>query len=282
MDPTLLAAIIGAVATFLAAFLSPYFGHMIEKRKKAKQVAKALVPNKSNRKIVTDGKPSKRLSIAKFEEVVRWGWDGEILMKQIFNLDYANFSNLNQEREGSINQWAEIFMNYPKIWSILIAPPNKVIGYWCFLPLKKEYFQKAQEGTLQDSHIENYMFDDIDLPGTYNLYFDTICIETEYRRIGFRLLWDAFILEISDLAKNSVFFEEICVNAYTSKGIGLCVSAGLRRIGNHHDHGEIFCGKMSEIILGNLFQNYPTLVKLYQRKGKSVQRKPGKLSLYSY
>jgi hypothetical protein len=104
-----------------------------------------------------------------------------------------------------------------------------------------------------------------EFPGHYDIYFVTFSIVAQHRRThSFLLLFESLVHVLMNLAKQGVFIREITANAYTKTGISMCRSLGMNYIRAHIDHGEIFNGKVQDMLKLNIFRRYPLLVKLYE------------------
>lgn len=179
-------------------------------------------------------------SIAHYEDILQWGWDGCILLDKLIDLDRQVIGEaLTIEREGTVNQWAPIFIDHPNNWILLIKGPKKIIGYWHFVTLKDEDFLRAKKGELLDGQITNDMVVPIDVPGIYNLYFIMIGVLPEYKFGGAKLI-EEFFNRIEMLANRGVYFREMCANAFTKNGKRLCEGFGMSIVGEHKDFGNVY------------------------------------------
>jgi hypothetical protein len=179
-------------------------------------------------------------SLAGLNDVIRWGWTGNDLLKHLIAFDRKIIGNqLTDEREGTIPQWAPVFTAHPETWTLVIAGPKQIVGYWHFAALNNKSFQRAKTGELQDSEITLSTVDALDIPGTYNLYFTLLGRLPEYPEAGGKLI-EAFYERLEMLANRGVFFREICANAMTKDGTRICEGVGMARTGAHQDFGTIY------------------------------------------
>lgn len=73
--------------------------------------------------------PSK-LTVASWDDVVGWGWDGERLLRELVDLDYLTTPLLDDATEGSPKQWAPVFSNHPDTWRLLVHGDKNIVAYW--------------------------------------------------------------------------------------------------------------------------------------------------------
>jgi hypothetical protein len=204
------------------------------------------------------------VSIADVNDILNWGWDGKRLLDELISLDYKTMDGLTPEHEGQTEQWASVFMDHPDTWRLIINSNKDIVGYWHFVPLFDNYYDIAKTGNLLDSQITADKVKLFELPGSYNIYFVSICLLPQMRRTwAIRMLYLSILDVIETLSLDGVFIKEICTNAYTSSGIALCKNFGFSYIGEHVGHGKIFLKSFRELIDHDLFNNYPNLKKVY-------------------
>jgi hypothetical protein len=185
---------------------------------------------------------SERLAIrlAGPDDVSQWGWDGKTLLKKLIELDRKLLgSSLTNEREGTVDQWAPIFMGYPETWALLVRGPKNIVGYWHFAALREETYNRAYSGELLDSEIVPETMEALETPGRHHLYFIMIGVLPEYPS-GLNTLMEAFFDRLETLAQRGIFFSEVCANAFTSKGVRLCQGFGMTAKKEHRDFGRIY------------------------------------------
>lgn len=179
--------------------------------------------------------------IAEDRDVKMWGWDSRKLLDELIKLDYETMAGLTREMEGSTDQWAEVFSESPDTWRLLVNGSESIIGYWHFVPLFKDDFQKAMSGELKDTEIIAERIVPLDLPGDYDVYVVSIALRRGYRNHEDRaLLFGSLFDEIYSLAKAGIFIKNIVTNAFTPDGFRTCTRFGMKEIGKHLQHGNIF------------------------------------------
>lgn len=135
---------------------------------------------------------------------------------------------------------------------------------WSFKPFYNEYFQKAKNGELFDIEITPDMMPTL-IPGIYNVYFSNICLKEQYRKtIVFKTLLFSIIEVIEKWAKEGIYINEVCAQAYTTSSKNLCRSIGLDFIKSHIDHGDIYCGHIYDLVEENFCNDFTELRNLYR------------------
>jgi hypothetical protein len=204
------------------------------------------------------------LTVADIDNVISWGWDGQRLLDELIKLDYQTIEGLTPDHEGHAVQWAPVFMDHPDTWRLLITGPERIVGYWHFVPLFNPEYQEAKQGLLSDGQITTDIVRVMELPGWYDIYFVSICVQPIYRRTPrMRLLYKAFFDVMMELALEGVFIKEVCANAYTRSGEALCKDLGFNFLTNHVDHGKIYLAQFSDLLEQDISKNYHDLRRLY-------------------
>jgi hypothetical protein len=207
------------------------------------------------------------LSVVDVVEVQRWGWDGRKLLDELIRLDYETMEGLTPAHEGHTEQWAPVFMDHPDTWRLLVDAPQSIVGYWHFVPLFDEEYALAKQGKLMDSHITTDKVRLFELPGWYNIYFVSICLDFRFRRtIAFQLLFDSLFKLFADLASENVFIREVCTNAYTLSGVSLARSLNLAFYTNHIDHGQIYVSRFDSLLKNDYFNRHKQLREMYDKQ----------------
>ncbi len=179
--------------------------------------------------------------IADDRDVKTWGWDSKKLLDELIKLDYETMEGLTRDMEGSTDQWADVFSESPDTWRLLVNGSESIIGYWHFVPLFPDDFQKAKLGELKDSEIVAERIMPLDIPGDYDIYVVSIALRRGYRNHEDRsLLFGSFFEEVYSLAKDGIFIRNIITNAFTPDGFRTCTRFGMKAIAKHAQYGDIF------------------------------------------
>lgn len=196
-----------------------------------------------------------KLFVADIEDVIKWGWNGKKLLQHLIALDYETTENLNEDNEGTINQWAPVFINNPDCWKLLAIRPCEVVGYWSFFALKKDFFEKMKQGIVNDSEITIDTVIPFENPGEYNIYISIICIKEFYRRNGYLLLHNSFVDKLNELTDAGYIINEVCANAFTDIGEIMSKNIGLKKTNKHNNFGSIYSGTYIDVCKSKAARN---------------------------
>jgi TIR domain len=204
------------------------------------------------------------LSMVSLHDVLNWGWDGEKLLDELIRIDYQTLDQLKDIHEGNTAQWAPVFTDHPDTWRLLISSPGHIVGYWHFVPLFEAEYEQAKLGQLLDGQITTNKVRIFEITGRYNIYFVSVCLLPNYRGTSaVRLLFDSMFVQLTELARQGIFIDEICANAYTPTGEAFCKSFGLTYLRDHADHGKIYCGTFAQFFRNRFLNSYSELRRLY-------------------
>jgi hypothetical protein len=206
------------------------------------------------------------LHIADITDVSRWGWNGHQLLEKLISIDYETLDNLTPEHEGHASQWTPVFMDHPDTWRLLVTPSNEIVGYWHFVPLFDDDFRCALNGELADSQITTDRIRIFEFPGDYPIYFVSFGLLSTLRRTkAYKLLLNSLFDVIHDLARDGIFINQICANAFSPSGESMCKTFGMVPICAHKEHGKIYSTTLNEILQLSMCQGHEELAALYRR-----------------
>jgi len=189
------------------------------------------------------------------------------MQKKMEELIYDNLGEVSSDHMGEINQWDEIDRAYPQNTRMLVIG-NEICGFWTFLVLTDEYFDRAKQGKLHEADITLQVLDDMKTSKEHKGYFLDIVVSPKHRTMkNFLMLMSAFIEQLEVYAEAGNFFVEWCANGYSDAGRKLCQTFGLEYVCDHEQEGEgeIYYGKLkNEIFDLSIFKEHPRLVELYK------------------
>jgi len=181
------------------------------------------------------------ITIKSLSDLHSSGWSTEHIMKRVEQLDYDNVAGLDTESEGSAEQWGSVAESNPDGYAFAVDGTNEIVGYWHFEALPEDLFAKSLRGELEDSEITVDKIIFLCAPGVIDVYFIIFAVERGYR--GFRinrLLLDALLDRLEELAEVGIYVRRVCANAFTPEGVGLCQSLGMKYLQPHKRAGLIY------------------------------------------
>ena len=101
-------------------------------------------------------------------------------------------------------------------------------------------------------------------PDEYSCYF--IAILPQYRTVkAFNILMNGLFDLVTNLAKEDIFIKEWCTNAFTSEGLSMCKSLGMKYYCDHQfDKGKIYYTDFIPLPDIRYLKKHPELVSLYK------------------
>jgi len=210
------------------------------------------------------------LYIADIRNVTHWGWTGSQLLEKLIALDYLVFEELTPEHEGHAGQWSAVFMDHPDTWRLMITPDNEIVGYWHFVPLFRDDFECAVRGELKDSEITTDRVCLFEFPGSYPIYFVSFELLPRFRRTkAYRLLLDSFFDVLLTLARDGIFIEQVCANAFSSSGEAMCKTFKLSYVRPHTERGKIYLGDVPHLLKSGSWDGLVPLRKAYAERSSA-------------
>lgn len=191
----------------------------------------------------------------------------ERLIRQIIDLDHRCYAIESHGHIGSCAQWLPVFARNPDTWRALVDGRDTVVGYWQIAALRPAKFALARQGLLHPPDLGAGDYEPLTRPGRYNLYFVSVCIAPDWRKVAtYWRLFDALFEVAENLARAGVFFGEMAATAHSIDGRQMCLAFGLDFLGLAPDRGECFAGPFRGILERMrplLARRRPKLLALY-------------------
>jgi hypothetical protein len=196
--------------------------------------------------------------------------------------------------EGTPEDWARVFEDYPDTWRIVLNKNDEILGYWHTAPLQDRYLDGVKAGAFKAGEVTAdklklfHMF-----PGTYDLFFVIVVLRKDYRigedpskkpdrnagtyrnpRISIRevndvhrTLFDSFFDALEELARRDVFVRELVADVWTQLGKGFFEHFGMEEIlPCPREDLVAMCAGRIETILGKHAQRYSHLIERYREQ----------------
>jgi hypothetical protein len=216
------------------------------------------------------------LILATHQDVISWNWSGEELLTRLIELDTKHIEGMDETDEGSVPQWAPVFMQHPHTWSLLVDQAllpslDAVVGYWSFCSLQPEPYAQAIAGCLNDSEITPASQRSINGPGEYDIYIVMFVIAHTYRRIGSAMLLRGFFENLLSLARKGIFVRRLSANAFTPAGVRMAPIFGVEPVCPHVKRGHIY----ARTITPDIEQPFPAVFAELNRLYHARHSDPG-------
>lgn len=127
----------------------------------------------------------------------------------------------------------------PDIYTLLQdLETGKIVGVINAMPIDDDVFYEIKSGRMNDLDIRPENIRTYDLPDLFKMYFASIALLPAFEGTNaFRLLYNAFLEKLLQLAHSDMFITELIADAITVKGVKLCEYAGMVKV-NDSDHGS--------------------------------------------
>lgn len=197
----------------------------------------------------------------------------EEMMAKLIQLDYSTMSGISFDAVGSVAQWTGILKTSSFTWRVLVFG-QEIVGYWLYLCLNDETFERAKNGELNEAQItikDIVIPYNLDRDKLYKMYILALAIDRRHQDpISSGKFILSFMNDITRLAEGGIFFSEACTVAHTLEGFNICKHLNFRVIGRHKsaadDQTAEVCYITGEEIAKQKMIADPKLSRLYHRR----------------
>lgn len=149
------------------------------------------------------------------------------------------WENNSAEEYGDPEKWRSIYHSSKDTSYALRHKEQGIVGYWHFIPVESNYFERILTGENINSDITEDDVSQFNLAfgGCYDVYFIDFFIMPGHRIKGFPLLFDGLCTLLVDLAKyNNVYIQRIAANLSGKAIMTLCNDCGFTKGEKHQEH----------------------------------------------
>ena len=179
--------------------------------------------------------------VADWHKVQGWGWDGDQLANELIKFRQETMDELPSEFEPDPNDLRDILVNLPDTWRIISTTPERIDGFWHFVPLAPHDFENAKEGELHYGVVKPSMVLPLDEPGEHDILYLSLSLRPEHRQLTMSMyLLSSYLEALTHLANREIFVKHVCANLGTpfAKKLNLALTLGLEYIGDHKVAGK--------------------------------------------
>lgn len=209
--------------------------------------------------------PVETLEVAGIDDVRKWGWDSERLIRELVKIDAEVYGGALEVDGATRLAWAPMFFDHPDSWRLLVDAPEQIVAYWHCVPVLPAEFDELMSGQLLYSQMGAERVAVLGVSDRYDLYCAGICVLQRYRRpVVFKVLFDSLLAVIERLATEEIRFLRIGANAFSHQGESLCHSLGMIKRKDHPKSGKLYAQDMSSLLTNAMAQRHPKLVEAYR------------------
>ena len=184
-------------------------------------------------------------------------------------IEIANIVNsvIDPENNEGLENSLAMLENISENWRVILDKNGAIVGYWVFVALQQEYFERAKIGELNEEEITLETIEFIDFPGVYKGYLLLSGIKPQARTAELvQRLYDSMILHFQELATRGIFFDEICGIAESPMGMSALRKLGMSKVCEHQFGGTVHLCDMKNISSNSYLSTFEELTRLYQKQ----------------
>lgn len=177
----------------------------------------------------------------KLRDLLALGYTPASIAIQLVENDYITCNGIEQENEGTAEQWEEYLRDDSDTFCYLVDAKNKIVGNWSIVALTDEAFEQAKKGQLleQDLCLDNTNM--LCFPDIYNGYVLAFSILPEHRTMqNYNLIIESFWAQLEEYSENGIFFREWCINVFGREIEALVKRMGFKYVCDNKVYGKIY------------------------------------------
>ena len=249
--------------------IEAHINHLVEtinRQGNAKQAkASSATPQPTSLFAKTENKRECRM--VNFGDLIDLGYTAAKIAIQLVENDYINCNGIDENNEGSAEQWESFLQDNSETFQYLINGENKIVGDWSIVALTDEAYEKAMAGELLEAELGIENTEMICFPGTYNGYILTFSILPQYRTANnYNLLIESFIQQLEEYSENEIFFSRWCMNVFGREVESLIKRLGFKYVCDNKVFGKIYHCSFSPLPDHPLLKKHQKLIENYEKK----------------
>lgn len=198
-------------------------------------------------------------------EAARYGYDIQRIAMETIQLDYIALAGnkylINDEIEGTVQDWIDLFINYPDMYSMLFYQ-NQMVGYWLMEMINDENYETILDGK-QIINAQQQEF--YELGGDFNCYVAIMPLIKQYENAtNYLMLFSSLFSRIVSFAEKGVQVNRFGISVYSALQEQILKRLGFAYKGDNPAKGKIY-ELTADSIRGNetIRKNYPEFYALY-------------------
>lgn len=179
-----------------------------------------------------------------------WGWDEKRLVQEIVKFRNQTMQELPKEFQPNEDELSQILVELPDTWRILATEPGRIDGFWHFVPLPDDQFQRAKDGFFHYGVLNRQDVMPLNEPGSFNILFLSLSVRECVRQPTLSMyLLNSYMDCMTRLAERGVFFEYTCCNLGTqfARRLNTSMVLGFEYIGPHQVAGFMYLNYIPDV-----------------------------------
>ncbi len=204
--------------------------------------------------------------LLKIEDISKLGMDYTALTMKEIEIDYLCIPDrfvLNEETEGSFDDWKQTAKEYENDTSILLVKNDEVVGYCDMYPVISSSYQDLISGKVM---IRESMIDLFCMGGTFDAYIAMIgIVSEESTQANYLMIIDWIFEHLTEWNKSGIYIDKIGISVYTDMLEKFILRFGFEFRGLNPAKGKVFETSVSNLKNNATVQKrYPEFCKLQQ------------------
>lgn len=199
-------------------------------------------------------------------ELRKIGYDVSRIVMETIEIDYITLDEnegdyfLNEEIEGTFDDWVKHVKTYPDIFSLLVKD-NKAIGYYQYELLNKSNYHKVIAGKTM---VNPKMMEFYGFGGEFYLYVVMFSVLKEHENMRtVMMLWDRLFRNIEDHIKSGIIIPVISISVYSDFIKIIAQKMGFIHVNTNLANGDIYELDLANVKVNNAIKNrYPALYSI--------------------
>lgn len=208
--------------------------------------------------------------VLRSEQLLEIGYTTEKQVIGTIEIDYITLKEasndyiINDETEGTVQEWIEYSSNYPETSSMLIVN-DRIVGYSLIELINEDNYREVVSGQkmINSSMAEFYGFG-----GDFYCYIAMMPIIREYEtQKNYLLLLTDLLNKMVEFAKDGINIARYAISVYSPLLEAMMKTLGFEVVGKNPADGKIMVLTREKIISNSIFKDrYPEFYKLYAEK----------------
>lgn len=199
-----------------------------------------------------------------------YGYSISRIAMETIQLDYLALSGnqylINDEIEGTVEDWIDMFTNYPDLYSMLFYR-NQMIGYWLMEMIEDEHYDSIISG---EKIINAQMQEFYDFGGDFCCYVAIMPLIKKYENsANYLALFGSFFDRLVAFAENGINTKKIGISVYSALQEQIVKKLGFVFKGTNPANGKVYELTPDAIAKNNVIkQRYPRFFEMYSEGDK--------------
>lgn len=202
-----------------------------------------------------------------YELTKKRGLNKSEIARQLVANDRKLYHNIDDDNEGDPSQWETYLSKYPQTFRYMVNSQNQIVGNWSMVTLSGADYRRAKEGKLLESELnigstEYFMFGGV----FYGYLLNLSVNEEEMSPTNIRRLFESFLDQLDQFAKEDIYFKSWCVNVFLEDHEKRYEALGFTYACDNVKSGKMYTLDLWPYPKNKIFQKRKKLKQMYENK----------------